>query len=75
MIVQVILGTNICENAGRVKKRLLNPVSRITGEGRAVFSRAWDSGLDQEGAGGRGGGGAYIYMDKLIDKFQYKEAA
>ena len=50
-------------------------VSRITGEGRAVFSRAWDSGLDQEGAGGRGGGvHIYIWMSS-IDKFQYKEAA
>ena len=32
------------------------PVSRITGEGRAEFSRAWGPGFEQEGAG-RGGGG------------------
>ena len=31
------------------------PVSRITGEGRVEFSRAWGHGFEQEGAGGRGG--------------------
>ena len=35
----------------------MNPVSRITGEGRAEFLRTWGPGFDQEGAGGRGGGG------------------
>ena len=30
------------------------PVSRITGEGRAEFLRAWGHGFEQEGAGGRG---------------------
>ena len=33
------------------------PVSRITGEGRAEFVRAWGPGFEQEGAGGEGGGG------------------
>ena len=32
-------------------------VSRITGEGRAEFLRAWGPGFEQEGALGRGGGG------------------
>ena len=34
----------------------MNPVSRITGEGRAEFSRTWGLGFDQEGAGGGGRG-------------------
>ena len=29
----------------------VHPVSRITGEGRAEFSRAWGAGFEQEGAG------------------------
>ena len=33
----------------------VNSVSRITGEGRAEFLRAWGHGLEQEGAG-KGGG-------------------
>ena len=35
----------------------VNPVSRITGEGRVEFLRTWGPGLDQEGAVGGGGGG------------------
>ena len=35
----------------------VNPVSRITGEGRAELKRTWGPGFDQEGAGGGGGGG------------------
>ena len=30
----------------------VNPVSRITGEGREEFSRTWGPGFDQVGAGG-----------------------
>ena len=30
------------------------PESRITGEGRAEFLRAWGHGFEQEGAGGGG---------------------
>ena len=30
------------------------PVSRITGEGRAEFLRAWGHGFEREGAGGGG---------------------
>ena len=30
----------------------VNPVSRITGEGRAEFLRTWGPGFDHEGAGG-----------------------
>ena len=35
-----------------------NPVSRITGEGRAEFLRTWGPDFDQKGGGrgGRGGG-------------------
>ena len=36
----------------------MNPVSRITGEGRAEFLRTWGRMFDQEGAGGGGTGGA-----------------
>ena len=32
------------------------PISRITGEGRVEFLRAWGPGFEQEGAGGGGGG-------------------
>ena len=35
----------------------VNPVSRITGEGRAEFSRTWGSDFDQK-RGGRGGAGS-----------------
>ena len=35
----------------------VNPVSRITGEGRAEFLRTWGPGFVQEGAGGGGGAG------------------
>ena len=34
----------------------VNPVNRITGEGRAETLRTWGPGFDQEGAGGGGGG-------------------
>ena len=34
----------------------VNPVCRITGEGRAEFLRTWGPDFDQKG-GGRGGGG------------------
>ena len=44
----------------------VNPVSRITGEGRAEFLRAWGSGFDHEGA--RRGGGDYT-MSSLQDTF------
>ena len=32
----------------------VNPVSRMTGEGRAEFLRAWGPGFDQEAGGGGG---------------------
>ena len=34
----------------------VNPVSRITGEGRAEFLRTWGPGFNQEGVRGGGGG-------------------
>ena len=34
----------------------VNPVSRMTGEGRAEFLRTWGPGFDQKGAGGGKGG-------------------
>ena len=58
----------------------MNPVSRITGEGKAEFLRTWGPGLDQKGAGvgwGRGGGaggaaqcvrGNYIILNKNISR-------
>ena len=33
------------------------PVSRITGEGKAEFLRAWRPGFEEEAAGAGGGGG------------------
>ena len=38
----------------------VNPGSRVTGEGRAEFSRAWGPGFEQEGAGRGGGAGGAI---------------
>ena len=45
----------------------MNPVSRITGEGRAEFGRTWGPGFDQNGAGvegetggGTGGGAQFV---------------
>ena len=41
----------------------VNPVSRITGERRAKFLRAWGPGFDQKGAGvGGGTGGAAQFV-------------
>ena len=34
----------------------VNPVSRITGEGRAEIFRTWGPDFDQKGGGGGGGG-------------------
>ena len=42
---------------GNASVYLVNPVSRITGEGRAELIRMWVAGFDREGAGGGGGGG------------------
>ena len=44
---------------GNVSVYQVNPVGRITGEGRAEFLRTWEPGFDQKGAGGgrRGRGG------------------
>ena len=35
---------------------IVNPLSRITGEGKAEFLRTWGPGFGRKG-GGRGGGG------------------
>ena len=35
----------------------MNPVSRITGEGKAGCLRTWGPGFDQKGSGLEGGGG------------------
>ena len=44
----------------------VNPVSQITGEGRAEFSRTWGPGFDQEGARGGGGGGELnLYVETI----------
>ena len=42
---------------GNVSGHQVNPVSRITGAGRAKFLRTWGPGFDQERAGGGGVGG------------------
>ena len=44
------------------------PVSRITGEGRAGFLRAWGPGFEQEGAG-RGGTGEPTQSMRGNDKW------
>ena len=41
--------------AGNASVYRVNPVSRISGEGRAEFLRTWGPDFDQKG-GGRGGG-------------------
>ena len=43
---------------GNASSYQVHPVSRITGEGRAEFLRAWGHGFEQDGAVGGGGGGA-----------------
>ena len=43
---------------GKASVYQVNPVSRITGEGRAGFLRTWRPGFDHKGARGRGGGTA-----------------
>ena len=37
---------------GKASVYQVNPLSRITGEGRAEFLRTWGLGFNQEGAGG-----------------------
>ena len=41
---------------GKASVYQVNPVSRITDEGRAEFLRTWGPGFDQEGAWGGGDG-------------------
>ena len=36
-------------------RHFVNPVSQITGEGRAGLLGAWGTGFEREGAGGAGG--------------------
>ena len=48
-------GQNLTAVEGNASVYQENPVSRITGEGRAEFLKTWRPGFDQEGAG-RGGG-------------------
>ena len=53
----------------------VNPVSRITGEGRAEFLRTWRPGFDQKGAGvgggtGGGTGGAAHFVRGKYKSFQ-----
>ena len=52
---------------GKASVYQVYPVSRITGEGRAEFFKAWGPGFEQEGAGaGAGtGGGNSICARKL----------
>ena len=45
-------GKNLTAVEGNASVYQVNPVSRITGEGRAEFLRTWGPGFDQEGAGG-----------------------
>ena len=48
----------------------VNPVSRISGEGRAEFSRTWGTDFDQKG-GGRGGGGEGTGGAGLFVRYYY----
>ena len=49
----------------------VNPVSRITGEGRAGFLKPWEPGLDQKGAGvGGGTGGAAQFVRRNYNSFK-----
>ena len=45
------------------------PVSRITGEERAEFLRAWGPGFEQEGAGG-GGQARQLYLCAETNSFK-----
>ena len=49
-------GQNLTAVEGNASVYHVNPLSRITGEGRAEFLRTWGPGSDQEGAGGGSGG-------------------
>ena len=44
------------------------PVSRVTGEGRAEFGRAWEARSEQEGAAGRGGRTCVENINPLREK-------
>ena len=50
-------GQNLTAVEGNGSVYQVNPVSRISGEGRAEFLTTWGPDFDQKG-GGRGGGGA-----------------
>ena len=41
-------------------------VSRITGEGRAEFLRAWGPGFEQKGAGGDGSGQLKLFAETIL---------
>ena len=48
-------GQNLTAVEGNASFYEVNPVSRITGEGRAECFKTWGPGFDQERARGRGG--------------------
>ena len=50
-------GQNLTAVEGNASVYQVNPVGRITGEGRAEFLRTWGADCDQKGAGWRGDGG------------------
>ena len=65
-IKPVCEGDTIWGVEGNAPVYQVNPVSRINGEGRAEFLRAWEPGFEHEGArGGEGGGGNSICAWKL----------
>ena len=52
---------------GNVSVYQVNPVSRITGEGKAEFLKTWGPGFDQEGAGGAGGAGRAGQLNLCVE--------
>ena len=51
----------------------VNPVSRITGEGRAELLRTWGPGFDQKGGGRGGGDGCPQYMVPYVPRSDKKK--
>ena len=60
-------GQNMTAVKGNASVYQVNPVSRITGEGRAEILRTWGPGFDQEGAerGGGGGGKSFFFSNHV----------
>ena len=71
-------GQNLTAVKGNASVNKMNPVSRATGKGRAVFLMTWVAGFDQEGGSGTGGAAQSVrgnYKSHLVRRTTSEERA